>query len=233
MTDVVQFLSSHSRQFLGRYTESAAFRERYAIWTALIDHYVPEGGTVLDVGCGPGLFSARAARQASHVTGIDGSGEMLALAEGVSREEGLSNTDFQQMWVADVPDRIREDFDLVLCSSVLEYLPDLGEGIRILCDRVRPGGALILSLPNAWSPYRAAERVVFTLTGRPGYHKFLKHVVTPGTAARHLAANGMIVEHLDYYGSPFKLDRARNWLCPKAIFNNIFVMACRKAPSRA
>ena len=230
MIDAVQFHSSHSGHFLERYAQSAAFRERYEIWSALIDRHTPEGGTVLDVGCGPGLFSVRAARRAAQVTGIDGSREMLVLAEAVSGKEGLSNVDFQQLWVADIPNCVVKKFDLVLCSSVLEYLPDLAEGIRILCDRVSPGGALILSLPNAWSPYRAVESIVFALTGKPDYRGHVKHVVKPGIVAKHLTANGMTVEHLNYYGSPFRLDRARNWLYPKAIFNNIFVMVSRKAP---
>jgi 2-polyprenyl-3-methyl-5-hydroxy-6-metoxy-1,4-benzoquinol methylase len=228
VTDAVDFHSVKSADFLAGYTRSAAFRERYAIWAGLIDNFFRPGGTVLDVGCGPGLFTSYAARTAGQAIGVDGSAEMLVLAQGIAREKGLGNATFLQMRVEDVPHRIRDEFDLVLCSSVLEYLDDLSGGLDLLCGRVKAGGRLIFSLPNAWSPYRAVERIFFTLTGKPSYYRYVRHVVTWQSLHDRLAAQGMTVEHVDYFGSILKLDRSSNWLRPKAIFNNMFVAVCRK-----
>lgn len=228
MTDAVDFHSLKSAEFLASYTRSAAFRERYAIWTGLIDKAIHPGGTVLDVGCGPGLFTTYAARTAGQAIGVDGSGEMLALAQGIAREKGLGNTTFLQMRVEDVSDRIQDEFDLVLCSSVLEYLDNLSGSFELLCSRVKPGGHLIFSLPNAWSPYRTVERFFFALTGKPSYYRYVKHVVTRQSLRNCLTAGEMVFEQVDYFGSVLKLNRSSNWLRPKAVFNNMFVMVCRK-----
>ena len=42
---------------------------------------------------------------------------------------------------------IERQFDLVLCRNVLEHIEDDDAMLRQLCDRVRPGGHLILSVP--------------------------------------------------------------------------------------
>ena len=41
---------------------------------------IPEGGRVLDLGCGPGLAAAEMARQGCDAEAIDGSAEMVAAA---------------------------------------------------------------------------------------------------------------------------------------------------------
>lgn len=228
--DAIDFHSSHSRSFLEGYTRSAAFRERRDIWNRLIERYMVPGGSLLDVGCGPGIFTCHGAGIAGSAIGIDGSEEMLHIARAMAHSRQLGNVTFEQMRMEDIPTRVAEKFDTVLCSSVLEYFDDLDAGLDILSDRVKHGGILIVSLPNAWSPYRLVERATFALIGRPSYYRFVKHVVTPGSIRDRLSRRNLTCDLLEYYGSALKLDSASNHLRPKAIFNNIFAMVCRKDP---
>lgn len=52
------------------------------------------GSHVLDIGCGPGLFSAAFAKTAAHVTGVDISPRMVHHAKEYARRQGTPNTAF-------------------------------------------------------------------------------------------------------------------------------------------
>ncbi len=85
-------------------------------------------GCVLDIGCGPGDICFRFARSYSHceVHGLDGSAEMLALAEKKLQQQ---NPDLRH-WVHFLHGRIpeaalpRPRYDIILCNSLLHHLPD-------------------------------------------------------------------------------------------------------------
>jgi 23S rRNA (uracil1939-C5)-methyltransferase len=57
---------------------------------------VQEGDTLLDLFCGLGNFTLPLATRAGHVTGIEGSGEMVGRARENARLNGLANAEFQQ-----------------------------------------------------------------------------------------------------------------------------------------
>ena len=52
-------------------------------------------------------------------------------------------------------------FDLVLCSEVIEHLPDPGPALAGLRRLLVPGGTLVLSTPLRWSPLEVLGRVAF------------------------------------------------------------------------
>jgi SAM-dependent methyltransferase len=96
------------------------------------------GRTVLDVGTGTGRAAIALAARGAHVTGVDASAEMLAVAERRAKAAGVA--------VAFVtgdahglafPDR---SFDAVVCLRVLMHTPDwqrsLGELCRVARERV-------------------------------------------------------------------------------------------------
>lgn len=55
-------------------------------------------------------------------------------------------------------------FDLILCSEVVEHIHDSPTAIRSMHRLLRPGGTLVLSTPQRWSPLELAARVA-TLPG--------------------------------------------------------------------
>lgn len=52
-------------------------------------------------------------------------------------------------------------FDLVLCSEVIEHIPDVAGALRSMHRILRPGGKLLLSTPHRYSPLELFGRVAF------------------------------------------------------------------------
>jgi 2-polyprenyl-3-methyl-5-hydroxy-6-metoxy-1,4-benzoquinol methylase len=52
-------------------------------------------------------------------------------------------------------------FDLILCSEVVEHIPDSAAAFRGMFELLRPGGFLLLSTPQRFSPLELASKVAF------------------------------------------------------------------------
>ncbi len=101
------------------------------------------GERVLDIGCGPGFLCesiAAAVGSGGAVTGIDISSDLIALCRSRNPPQRLSYAVGDATQIAQ-PDA---SFDVVVCTQVAEYVPDvdrvLAEAFRVL----RPGGRAVL-----------------------------------------------------------------------------------------
>jgi 2-polyprenyl-3-methyl-5-hydroxy-6-metoxy-1,4-benzoquinol methylase len=126
---------------------------------------------------------------------------MIELARGGAAEHGVANVSFDVALFETLSDRAGQ-YDLALCSSVLEYLPDLAVEIARLAALLRPGGRLILSLPNGRSHYRRFEALAWRLTGRPRYYRHVRHVPSSTEVRAILNALGFAVLETVYYADP-------------------------------
>jgi len=109
---------------------------------------VKEGHKILDIGCGTGTLTLRAARKGAKVKGIDVNPQMLEIAQKRARRENLvQNMKLCEMSVAELENEKSESYDVVmsgLCFSELtenELIYTLKEVKRIL----RPGGLLLIA----------------------------------------------------------------------------------------
>jgi 2-polyprenyl-3-methyl-5-hydroxy-6-metoxy-1,4-benzoquinol methylase len=196
--DVVAHYSADPRGFADRYYNSSAFRQRLGIWASLIFKYSRPDIDALDVGCGAGTFTGIAAVRCRSAVGIDASEEMIALARS---ELALPNTRFEIAYLEALPSE-RSPVGLVLCSSVLEYVEDFETGLRCLAELTIRDGHLIVSIPNAWSPYRWAERASVRLVGRPRYFKHVRHLLSPGAFRKAGERRGLRFVEQHTYGVP-------------------------------
>lgn len=141
-------MSAHSPDDLQRiYRErfESSHQYRKAVWKAIIQGflkpYVPEGGAVLDLGCGYGEFIN--AVSCGQKYGMDLNPDCPAyLAEDVEFLE----QDCSAKWA--LPD---DALDLVFTSNFFEHLPDkdcLGRTLDEARRCLRPGGRLIAMGPN-------------------------------------------------------------------------------------
>jgi ubiquinone/menaquinone biosynthesis C-methylase UbiE len=107
-----------------------------------------EGERVIDVACGTGKVSFRAASLVGpkgRVLGTDLSEGMLQLAQKVASEQELSNVTFERMDAEDL--RIADgSFDLALCSLGLMYVPDTEKAVKEMHRILRPGGRAVISV---------------------------------------------------------------------------------------
>lgn len=200
--DAVDWHESIAESFQAGYDHSPRFRERLALWRGLIGRHVAPGDRVLDAGCGAGTFSFEAARVGAAVTAIDGSGAMIALAQKRQQELGLADISFEVALLDSLSAWPAGTFDVVLSSSVLEYLPDLPGEVARLVRLLKPGGRLILSLPNSESLYRKAERMAFGLTGRPRYFAHVKSMATAAQLTTLYRDLGVLPLEHHFYAAP-------------------------------
>ncbi len=115
---------------------------------------LPEGGAVLDLGCASGGLLALLRARAGHLAGL----ELSATAARAAAEIG---DDVVQGALEDPELPFAADrFDLVVLADVLEHLADPLAALRRAAGWCRPGGAILVSVPNVahWSARLALAR---------------------------------------------------------------------------
>lgn len=101
---------------------------------------------ILDVGCSGGLFAERARAAGHDVTGVDYV-EIPGVRDRTNR-----------FFIADLekglPTGVGNQFDVVVAGDVIEHLSRPTNALRNMRDVLRPGGQLLLSVPNFghWYP---------------------------------------------------------------------------------
>ena len=136
-------------------------REGYAIWSTSYDTEknpliaVEEPrvdtllaplsfGRVLDVGTGTGRHALKLARRGAHVTAIDQSPEMLAVARQSAEREGLT-IDFRLLTFDDGLPFASGQFDLLICALVLSHGVNLQQTLQEFARVLAPGGYLLIT----------------------------------------------------------------------------------------
>lgn len=141
---------------------------------------LPPSATVLDLGCSVGRLSHELARRARVVVGADSSETHIRVAKAIQRQRRVSFRVGEAMVsgkyvgdpeiVVDVSSVVRNNvvfvvadeqclpfrlFDGIVCSAVIERVPNLEVFLRTLRHRIHDGGLLLLS-----SPFDQDERFV-------------------------------------------------------------------------
>jgi 2-polyprenyl-6-hydroxyphenyl methylase/3-demethylubiquinone-9 3-methyltransferase len=160
-------------------------------------------GRVLDVGCGPAVMEEALLARGLGVWGIDASAEMIEHGKARLAASGLAGR--CSLAVGDATRIAAADgfYDAVLAMGVLEYLPDYRPALREMHRVLRPGGTLVLTLPNRISPYHAVRGAY--LTARKLMHReaLKTNRCIPWQLDRQLAEHGL--RKLDGLGCNFIL----------------------------
>ncbi len=86
---------------------------------------LPEGATVLDAGCGTGLFSIRLAKAGYRVKAVDIASQMVDKSKADATKAGVAgNIDFEVNTI----ESVKGTYDAVVCFDVLIHYP--AEGFR-------------------------------------------------------------------------------------------------------
>ncbi|OGD32456.1 hypothetical protein A3C91_02350 [Candidatus Azambacteria bacterium RIFCSPHIGHO2_02_FULL_52_12] len=102
---------------------------------------VRDAKTVLEVGCAQGEFLEKVHAQKIDCTGL----ELNAHAAGVGRKKGLH---ILEESIQDHARKNKERYDVVCSFQVAEHIAPIGEFLRASLDALKPGGKLIISVPN-------------------------------------------------------------------------------------
>ena len=96
---------------------------------------LPEGCTVLDVGCGAGAASLPLASRASELIGVDPSRDMLSAFEERAARLGTTVTSIEGRWPEVAPET--PVADVTVCNHVFYNAPDLADFARALTEHAR------------------------------------------------------------------------------------------------
>jgi glycosyltransferase involved in cell wall biosynthesis/ubiquinone/menaquinone biosynthesis C-methylase UbiE len=196
--NAIDFHSDTAIEFDKKYDKSSQFQQRFEVWTTLFEQYIKPEMKVLDAGCGSGIFSIYLALKKCIVTGIDGSGKMIELCKRHSQAKNLEISFRQAILPFENIDNFSKQ-DVILCSSVLEYIVDYEIVIQQFKKLLNPKGILIISMPNKDSWYRKIEKHIFKLTGKPPYYQYIQHISTEKDFSKRLKYYGFELQKLTYY----------------------------------
>ena len=170
------------------------------------------GGFLLDVGCGPGVLVHQLQDTRPGVFTITACDRSPAMIEAVAKL--TSSAEHLKAAVASVEDLPFADrrFDVVLALGVLEYV-DCQGAVRELSRVCRPGGLVVVSMLNPFSPYRLFEWYVYWPTlrivgrlervvgvrDRHGACISGMHVVRRDKLCKFIRDAGLTLEDITYY----------------------------------
>jgi 2-polyprenyl-3-methyl-5-hydroxy-6-metoxy-1,4-benzoquinol methylase len=111
---------------------------------------------ILDLGCSGGLLAEKMRAAGHYVVGVD-TLEVPGVRE-FTDEFHIGDLD------GGIPDAAGAGFDVVIAGDVIEHLAKPADALRAICAVLRPGGELLLSVPNFghWYP---RLRVAFGVFG--------------------------------------------------------------------
>lgn len=102
---------------------------------------------VLDIGCGNGNISLALGSLGFNVRGIDVDATSIQTATNTNT---FANVAFE---VADANKfTITDEYDVVICSEVLEHLTHPQELVQSAYRILKPGGIMIVTVPNGYGP---------------------------------------------------------------------------------
>ena len=137
------------------------------------------GVSIVDVGCGGGLFAEPLARLGADVVGVDPAEAAIEAARRHAEETG-ARLAYRAATVEEIGAEERR-FDVVSAMEVIEHAPDPKAFIAAAASLVRPGGLLLVSTLN-----RTLKSFALAIVGaeyvlrwlEPGTHRW-EQFVTP------------------------------------------------------
>ena len=166
-----EYFNSISVEWDKKYNVSSLFRKRYQSFKKLISKYNKDRTTALDYGCGSGNLTVLLTENFQGVTATDLSGKMLEITSrrfsGNSKVKVLPLNELKDL-----------KFDLIICSSVIEYCDDDAELFNNLSSCLAKSGVLIITFPNRFGFLQLLNRYILRFFIMDNYTKYQKHTYT-------------------------------------------------------
>lgn len=128
------------------------------------------GMKVLDLACGPGFISCELAKTVGggHVTGVDISEELIAVAHQVKASEKIANTSFStgNIYELALPEN---SFDFVYARFLFQHLEKPELALENILRVLKPGGTLcVLDIDDNWTSFSPASTAFIKFIRRAG-----------------------------------------------------------------
>jgi 2-polyprenyl-3-methyl-5-hydroxy-6-metoxy-1,4-benzoquinol methylase len=133
-------------------------RSRRARIEATLRRVAAGGGRALEIGPGSGVYLPLLCELFDEVTASDVEEAFLVQAREIAREHPNLEARADDITASQLP---AGHFDVILCSEVVEHIPDSAAALRTMRGLLRPGGTLVLSTPQRHSPLEVTGRIAF------------------------------------------------------------------------
>jgi SAM-dependent methyltransferase len=150
----------------------------------------PGSGRTLDAGCGNGSLSVLAAKRGHEVIAISNDEAALRRARSFFKKGRANNVTFELGNLYELGTWQEASFDQVVCSEVIEHLSDDKIVVRHFFRVLRPGGQLILCVPNRLHPEHNLGR-----TNEPENGQHVRDGYTATELAALVCSAGFEVRH--------------------------------------
>lgn len=140
-----RMLAYHLDERVDAASRNHAFVDRSAEWIVARFGLGP-GASVVDFGCGPGLYAQRLARRLVDVTGIDFSASSLRYARDAAAAEGLAIEYVEADYLRYRTDRRYELVMIVMCDFCALSPDQRSTLLRSFRSLLAPGGSVLLDL---------------------------------------------------------------------------------------
>jgi ubiquinone/menaquinone biosynthesis C-methylase UbiE len=164
----------------------------------------PLDGKILDIGCGDGLFAEILFRgQKGRVSvGVDVNPQELRKADRTEIYQNLIQADSAKLSLPD------NEFDTVLCNSVLEHIENVDSALTEICRVLKPSGKFIFTVPSEYLSGHFLFAQMFERIGLKRLARWYKdtknkvwkhyHLDPPAVWEKRLMQCGMKIEKLSY-----------------------------------
>lgn len=107
---------------------------------ALKEINLTEDDSLLDAGCGAGMFSSLAIKTGAHVVGVDAAPALLELARKRNPNNTFLEEDLESLPFAD------NTFDIVAGFNSFQYAGSFGNAVKEAKRTLKPGGKLVIAI---------------------------------------------------------------------------------------
>ncbi|HEY9260596.1 class I SAM-dependent methyltransferase [Chitinophaga sp.] len=158
---------------------------------------IPDGGRVLDVGCGNGVISRHLGQFGYEVLGIDISEKTIAVA---NQRNTYPNVKFAAISAEELTAQ-GETYDAVICSEVLEHLDHPHLLLHTIHASLKDEGLLVVTVPNGNGPRElCVTRPMLKARNNPALWTSINKVKSvlgfKGTTAQSQADN---LDHVQFF----------------------------------
>jgi SAM-dependent methyltransferase len=155
---------------------------------------LPAAATILDIGCGPGLYSNRLARYGYRVTGLDIAQPLLDYAQAEARKQGIDGACvYRRQSMFDLDDEA--EFEAILLfQSIVNRLesPEIQALLAQIHTALKSGGHFVVELQIVPEGFTSTEPTVTEnisfLAQSPWYDQFhawmIRELTFPATSER-------------------------------------------------
>jgi len=113
----------------------------------------PDGRVIGSIGCGKGATEAALVRQGREVHGVDIAPEAISVARERLTSARLIASDDRRPFAP-------ASLDGLILADVLEHVPQAWDALRAYAQAVRPGGWVVISVPNHRSFFAARQYAI-------------------------------------------------------------------------